>query len=590
MPKTEPKRFVADFETTTDVNDCRVWAYAICSVDAKLDFQYGNCIEDFFEWCANPNENYIVLFHNLKFDSSFCLSYLNDLGFKHISKKEERADKTYETLISDMGAYYSITVYFTVKGKKVNKVTFLDSMKIFNMSVEKIAESFKLPISKLTLDYKKFRKKGHKLTKHEIDYIRNDVEIVARALHQFYSLGYTKMTIGSNALTSYKKTISNFKKYFPELEEEVDKAIRKAYRGGFTCVNPKIQGKIVKGNLICADVNSLYPSRMTYMPMPYGEPVYFEGKYQEDKVYNLYTQRILCTFKVKHDKIPTIQIKNNSLFISNEYLESSGSEPVELTLTNVDLKLFLEHYDVDIYEWIDGYKIKSAVGLFTNYYNYWSNEKGKAKKEHNDGLYKICKIFANSLYGKYASAIRGKQKIPVFDDMGVLHYIESEEEEMSPVYLPVACWTTSYGRDLTIRSAQAIREWSEKNLGYDAWCYCDTDSIYARLTMEQVEEIRKQGILEIDSYKLGAWDIEETAISRAKFLRQKCYIKEVDGKIKATVAGCPKNLSRLFTFKNFDTGFTTAQFTKEQIGKDAKLRYKQVKGGVILTETDFTIK
>ena len=196
------KRFVADFETTTDTNDCRVWAYGICGIGEPYDFQYGNNIEDFMKWCAGK-ENYIVAFHNLKFDGAFILGYLNANGFKHIVNNEDKADKTYETLISNMGAYYSMTVYFTVNGKKVNKVTFIDSMKIFNTSVEKLAQDFDLPIRKGSIDYKANREVGHILTDEEVSYLRNDVEIVARALDIFYNTtGFKKLqnALGTSGL------------------------------------------------------------------------------------------------------------------------------------------------------------------------------------------------------------------------------------------------------------------------------------------------------------------------------------------------------------------------------------------------------
>lgn len=80
--------------------------------------------------------------------------------------------------------------------------------------------------------------------------------------------------------------------------------------------------------------------------LPFGEPIFFNGKYQDDKVYNLYIQMITCSFKIKKNKIPTIQIKHNINYRSNEYLETSNDEIVCLVLTSIDLKLFLEHYDV----------------------------------------------------------------------------------------------------------------------------------------------------------------------------------------------------------------------------------------------------
>ena len=106
------KHFVADFETTTDENDCRVWAFGICSVDDSFSFQYGNDLDVFMLWCANSKENYKVAFHNLKFDSAFILNWLNQNGFTRIEDKKDKANKTYTTLISDMGAYYQIEVFF----------------------------------------------------------------------------------------------------------------------------------------------------------------------------------------------------------------------------------------------------------------------------------------------------------------------------------------------------------------------------------------------------------------------------------------------------------------------------------------------
>ena len=93
---------------------------------------------------------------------------------------------------------------------------------------------FDLPIRKLTLDYKAKREIGHILTPHEIDYIRCDVEIMARALEIMFNENLTKMTIGSDALTNYKEINKNFNKYFPILPYEIDQDIRRSYKGGFT--------------------------------------------------------------------------------------------------------------------------------------------------------------------------------------------------------------------------------------------------------------------------------------------------------------------------------------------------------------------
>lgn len=40
-----------------------------------------------------------------------------------------------------------------------------------------------------------------------------------------------------------------------------------------------------------------------------------------------------------------------------------------------------------------------------------------------------------------------------------------------------------------------------------------------------------------------------------KFIRQKCYIEEIDDKIKITCAGMPSSCYDFVTWKNFKTGF-----------------------------------
>ena len=56
------KRFTADFETNVDIDDCRVWAYALCEIGNPENFIYGNSIDDFIDWCKNKKEKMQVLF------------------------------------------------------------------------------------------------------------------------------------------------------------------------------------------------------------------------------------------------------------------------------------------------------------------------------------------------------------------------------------------------------------------------------------------------------------------------------------------------------------------------------------------------
>ena len=576
------RKFTADFETNVNEKDCRVWAFAVCEIGNPEHFVYGNSIDKFIEWCSNKKYNYTVYFHNLKFDGEYIFNYLLKNGYELITDKKYRRDKTFTCLISGMGQFYSIEIYFTVGNHRVNKVTIYDSLKILNMSVEVIAKQFDLPIRKLEIDYKAFREVGHELTTEEVDYIRNDVEIMARALKIMFDLGLTKMTIGSNALHNYKSMIDNFNRYYPELPLELDQDMRKSYKGGFTYLNPIYKEKEVAEGIVL-DVNSLYPSVMKNAYLPFGKPVYYTGKYTYSFIYPLYIQRLSCSFELKEGKIPTIQLKNNPSYNPTEYLTSSNGDIITLTLTNIDLKLFLENYNVEYLTYESGWKFKQTRGLFDKYIDIWSTNKINAKKDGNKALYMVSKLMLNSLYGKFAKNPMNRSKYPYINENGEVSYHLGNIEEGKGLYIPVGAFITSYAREKTIRTSQAIRDYTLKKYKKDYYIYSDTDSIH----MLDLPEEELKGFVDVDDYILGYWKLE-SKFKRGKFIRQKCYIEEgFDGKLNVTVAGLPKRLGKYVTFDNFKTGFS---LLASDTSIDHKLTYKHVEGGVMLVETDFTIK
>ena len=579
--------FVADFETTTNPEDCRVWAYAICEVGNPDNVIVGTTLDDFMDWCRNEKDNHKIYFHNLKFDGQFIMTWLFRKGFEHTTKPSEKVSNTFNTLISNKGLYYQIEVIFERDGKKVNKVIFQDSLKLIPLSVDGIAKSFKLPISKLKIDYEAHNNlpPGSPLTEEEIDYITNDVKIVAYAIQYFKEQGLDKMTIGSCALNEYKNIINkkNFNRYFPPPKFHDD--VKQSYRGGFTYLNPKFAGKTIKEGVVF-DVNSLYPSVMAGVDneyLPYGVPIFFKGEYKEDQLYPLFTQMFKCQFKIKKGKIPTIQIKYGYDFKANEYLTDSGDCEVTLCLNSVDLKLFFEQYDVFNYEPISGWKFKSTKGLFDDYINKWSNNKIQAKLDGNHGLYLISKLFLNSLYGKFGTDTKIKSKIPYLGEDDIVHFKDGELEERDGVYVALASFITSYARLKTITAAQKITDDYNKGLSKIQFVYADTDSLHLYSPGFVLPTC-----IEIDDTKLGAWKFE-SKFNKAKFLRQKCYIENStedvnndnpDYELKITVAGMPKGCYQYVNFNNFKIGATYK----------GKMQPKNVKGGVVLKDIDFTIK
>lgn len=547
-------RYCADFETITNPDDCRVWAYAIAEVGNINNFHYGNSLDEFMEFIENNQA--IYYFHNLKFDGEFIIHWLLNHGFKHSKKPQE---KEFSTLISRMGQFYSIEIVYKRRKKGVNKVIIYDSLKKLPFSVANIAKAFHLEMSKLEIDYNEYRAIGHEFTQEEIEYIHNDVCIVAQALAVQLDQGLTKMTNGADALNYFKELIGKkkYRQLFPVLDLEMDSSIRLAYRGGWTYCNPRIADKDLGEGLVY-DMNSMYPSMMVHRQLPYGRPEYFTGKYQEDELYPLYIQKIECRFKIKPNHLPTIQLKKNLMFAMNEYIEDS-KEVVQMVLTNVDLKLFLEHYDIiGGIEYIDGYKFKACQGVFDQYIDYWMN----IKMTSEGAIKQLAKLMLNSLYGKFATRPDVTGKVPYLEN-GIVRYELGEPETREPEYTPLGVFITAWARDKIIRTAQSV---------YDRFCYADTDSIH--ITGTDIPNI------EVDDKKLNYWKLE-SHFTRARFIRQKTYIEEIDGKLNVKCAGMPDSLKELVTWENFHVGFEKT---------NGRLMPKHVQGGIVLVESPYKLR
>lgn len=574
-------RYTADFETTTDPETAHVWSWESCVVGDPDNFCRGIDIESFIEYCSLDDR--IIYFHNLKFDSSYILSYLLTHGYSWSNKRALNKHE-FSTLISNMGQFYSVTVCFGD-----TTTTFYDSLKLIRLSVEQIAKAYGLTFRKLEIDYDKPRPEGYIPTDEEWEYQHADVAIMSQALHILFSEGLTKITQGSNALWDYKEIIGkkNFKRWFPVLPPEIDAFCRKSYKGGATQVH-KIFANQEIGCGITLDVNSMYPWAMYEMFLPFGEPIYYTGRYRQDKLYPLYIQKLACSFELKEGYIPTIQLKHSGLFRGTDFLESSDGNIVELTLTSVDLKLFLDHYNVYNVSWISGYKFMQSKNMFTEYIDKWYAIKAQATKDGNKGLRQIAKDMMNSLSGKFGLRPEVQEKIPYYDEK--LRFKVGEVEQRDSIYVPVVSFITSYGRDKALRSAQ-------KN--YDRFIYMDTDSLHLAGT-----ELPDN--LDIDSTRLGWWDLEKTWV-RGYFIRAKTYIEEesvsretmesmvqeekaepwqfydVDGDLRIlniTCAGMPKNCYRHVTYENFRP---TNWF-------DGKLMPVMSKNGITLVKKVFTIQ
>lgn len=637
--------YSADFETTVYENQdhTEVWASALVRLDSDEPIVH-HSIGETLEYLKMQNEDATLYYHNLKFDGNFWLSYLlTELNFKQgfdvISetqvtwKKKKQLDNN-EVIysISSMGQWYEIV--FKYRG---HIFTLRDSLKLLPFSLKKIGKDFKTEHQKLDMEYEGYRYAGCEITPEEEQYIKNDVLVLKEALNMMFAEGHNKLTIGSCCLSEYKKLLGkeDWDIFFPKLHEiEIDESvydapnadayIRKSYRGGWCYLVDEAQNKIYHDGTT-ADVNSLYPSMMTsesgnYYPI--GKPMFWRGNQipiQATKVNRYYFIRIRTRFYLKKDMLPFVQLKHNIRYKSTEMLKTSDvydkhtgkyyrqykdkdgnlhDTRVTMTLTMTDYKLLQEHYILEDFEILDGCWFYSEKGIFDMYIQPYAEQKMTSKGAKRQ----IAKLFLNNLYGKLATSPISSFKIAQEREDASLGYKVIVEENKEPIYIAAGSAITSYSRNFTIRAAQQ----NYYGKGQRGFKYADTDSIHCDLPPSKIKGIKVHDSA-FCCWKLeSCWDI-------AKFIRQKTYVEHVTHEDLKPIehpyynikcAGMPESCKELFLismgeqtptkkqekYKEFYKQKRTLSDFKIGLTIPSKLVPKTIKGGVILTETDYTLR
>lgn len=548
--------YIVDFETNNSLEaienqETWVWLWDICNIK---DFKHatGKTLDSLFKILDRLGDS-VLYSHNLKFDGSFIIAYLLAHGYVWVDKNtQDLKPGEFSTIIDGRKVYYRISY-----ASDNAIVEFRDSCKKIPGTVKSIAESWKLPILKGEIDYRLNRPRGWEPTEEEIAYIHNDTEIIARVMRELYKENMTSLTASSDSFKAYKKTVGRFfETFFPVLPLETDDYIRKSYYGGVCMYNPDYK-EIELSGVNCYDVNSMYPSIMYDEPLPWGEPVYREGKPEVNGIYNLYIAHIQVQMRVKKGFFPSIMKRGFGLVTKNEYITDTENTLLDLYLTNVDMELMFKHYDVYHINYIDFYSFRSSRNLFKNYikplYETKCNSSGAVKQ--------LAKLKLNSLYGKFATNPYRKVVEPYFDD-GVLRMRIVDNPVIDPIYTATSSFVTAYARR---KLFLAIEE------NHSRFVYCDTDSIHV---------IGEAVGIEVDKTKLGAWDLEKE-YDLFKVLAQKTYYGITkSNKTIIKVCGAPDKVKAQITYDRFKFGETF----------EGKLRPVLVKGGVVLVDTCFTFK
>lgn len=461
----------------------------------------------------------------------------------------------------------------------------LCSYKLTNMSLAKLAESYATTYEKATgeIDYTLTRYQDSKLTASDWFYMFSDVAsqhdgiqgyITAMGYKFAYecpitSTGFVR-TACRNAANNEKDWRMNFEMSALDLDDYL--LCRQCFMGGVTICNYLYSGVTIRSKkLRHKDFCSSYPARQILDYMPVGQPMHFKVKDME--TFRHLLNNYCCVFVIE---LTNVRLKKG---ITAPYIPSSkciGSEhdkellkvngkvvyapKIKIALCELDFAIIERQYKFD-----ENFKVGHMIIFERGEAPKWLKhevmeyfEQKCTKKDLDEYLYMRAKAFLNSVYGMTATSVL-RQEYKLNNEM-VIEAKKSKDREAQKKalekyyksynsFMPyqLAIYTTAWARTALFEMIEAV--------GYDAFLYCDTDSVFYienrrnRITMalytEKCYKRAKEAGAFVGKKFLGLPE-DEPRIRAFRALHAKCYAMEEYNKktgqfeLKVIIAGIPK--------------------------------------------------
>lgn len=468
-----------------------VWLCASFSI-VKQEITYIGRLEGLVKYMLN-NSTTLFIINNLTFYANYII---------------DKLDCLYEEAKYN-GKYYNIVL------KDKNKAIDLIDYKQLCASI-----SYKSICKSIGIEYKdidvfeKDRDNNYQASEEEIEIASIKAKVLGNFLKPMIDdnllQGYT---IGQCALKQFLNTISSkSKEQLFSLNSKQDEFLRHAYVGGWHYL-PADRVNIEFTNVIDYDINSLYPYVMYNKSLPIGEPIYFKGNNLNNYA-KLYVGKFKIKASLKKGHVPSLSRR----IFSPSALTTIDSEPVFKTLgpetfylTNVDVEMLRENYDISSMELEEGYYwMGSSNSLFRAYIDKFLAIKEQARREGDEAKVKMAKLFLNSLYGKLGQ--RGN---------------------IYQTNVAIAEFITAYGRQELLKVVNKAQE-------QGIFLYSHTDSIHVLAPLD----------IPIGD-KLGEWKIEEE-FSKATYFSKGVY-KGLTSNNESVIKsiGLPRDCRYNITYNNF---------------------------------------
>lgn len=490
------------------------------------------------EYSKKQSKKYriLCLIHNLNYEWTFFNGYFSHYG------------ENLKVFATDNNN--ALTIY-------MKNIQFLDSLRLTNMTLEKVAKNYKLKHKKMVgdLDYNVYRDSETKLTDKELTYAFNDVII----LNEYFSEEYLKRCLNAKNCIKIELTATGF------VRTQIDRTLYRLNPNGRklisdnvkelndTSYNPKIgqmlytayTGAIVKSNAALTgkeytnvgmfDETSAYPGVM----LQYKYPMRRFKECNDDLLTILknmydYGYLVKCNILIRKPKFGFSIISASKCIIHSEvpYTYDNGriyKGLIQIDCTEIDLYNILNYYDCEI-EILEAYRSRKEYLpkylLETVKYFYKTKSELKADPNKDESFYLYIKGLLNALYG---ACVEKPHDIQYTYNPLTGEYMESKNDKIRKGYLALqwGLWITAYGRLRLLELIKDLSIYGKKTFNEEIVIYCDTDSCKVRnFNADMLKIIESHNLLITNNIKkccefynfdyndfkdLGTWDDEGIA-------------------------------------------------------------------------------
>lgn len=414
---------------------------------------------DFTESLLRPKTRLVLIAHNVIFDFTVLK------GWTELVNRGWTLTRLYEKGRTFIASY-----------KKNSKtILILDNLNFFMATLKNLGKQ--IGIEKLDVDF-------NRSTVDELKvYCKRDVEIVLNTWQKYIKwfkvndLGNFGFTISGQSFNTYRH---KFMKHdiFIHNRRYVLKLERESYFGGRTeCF--KI-GNFNNDKYYYLDINSMYPAVMktNYYPCKY---INYELNVSLIKL-NIYLKKFCIIAKVLIDTkkpiIPT-RINGKVVFPVGKFNAVLATPELKLALKENAVKKVLS---IAIYQ---------KEKIFTEYVDFFYNQRLKAKEDNNEAYILFFKLLLNSLYGKFGQRLGEWNTIGKCDPKEIKYWTEliykthtkyhfrkinglvqrfDKPSESFNSFPAISSHVTSYAR---VKLYKLFEIAKKENV-----FYCDTDSLF----------------------------------------------------------------------------------------------------------------